>query len=336
MTPAPKEDFEALLDKAIEDIKTTLVVGQSLSNADFEEAAFKALERAAKGTPFENEIKHTSDSAFPDIQIQKSYGVEVKKTTTDKLAVRGNSIFENSRVPGVKDIYVIMGYNTNKNPEVEWRKYEEAIGDIVVTHSPRYKIDFSLKQGQSFFEKIGVPYDKFRLLSQEEKMQHVRNSYTEQGKKDLWWLIQQDVPINYRYFTDLTQEERKQFMGEVFFLCPQVFGEGNDKFSAVGIYALAKGIIYHSWRDQFSSGGSLLIGKFKYPQIVKRAKLHLPYIQEAAENLDDSLLEQFWGATPPPEEGRFELWLDKVKRKYKKEGDILEALKISTATHRGR
>jgi len=317
---APKGDFEVLLENAKTAIETALDVGRSLSSAEFEEAVFKALNRAARKTPFENSIERTSERAFPDIQVQKVYGVEVKQSSSEKAIAMGNSIFESSRLGGIEDIYIVIAYNTKKQPIVEWKSYEESITGIAITHSPRYIIDLSANE--SFFNQIGKPYDEFRKLSQDEMMKYVRGYYEGKGKSNLWWLNKQDRPMSYRYFTDLDKNQRARFIGECFFLCPEVFGRGMAKFQEVGVYALAQGIINHNWRDTFTSGGKVKIGDYKYPQIIAKAVEHLPYIRLAAENITNDVLVQFWGERIPDRDDRIERWGKKIIENYKGEGDI--------------
>ena len=74
----------------------------------------------------------------------------------------GNSVLESTRIPEIETIYIFFA-QLLQNPHLKFRKYQECLSEVQITHSPRYMIDMELPQGESIFEKIGMDYDSVRL-----------------------------------------------------------------------------------------------------------------------------------------------------------------------------
>ena len=326
MSTSKQKELEQLLDDAARRIRIALELNNSISNDEFEEVVFKGLKKVAENTSFHGKIERTQERAFPDIVIDSIYGVEVKKTTKKEPVITGNSIFETTRADHVKCIYIMLAYDAITAPKVKWQKYESAITNINVTHSPRYKLDLSASK-ETLFDKLEISYEKFQQLSRERKMKLVREHYVQKGNDKLWWLHEQDKPIQYRHFADLSKEEKEKLIGECYFLCPEVFSNSNDKFESVATYMLSKRIISHNVRDYFTSGGKVDMLGARFPQIAYKACTHMPNIINAINCIDDDLLSIFWKESPPSlPQDRFEKWLEKVKKEYKGKGDIEQAL----------
>ena len=113
------------------------------------------------GTPFENSIELISGQRFPDIIANKYYGVEVKTTIKNHWTTTGNSVLEGTRVDGIERIYMLFGKMVSPI-EFKCRPYEECLSEVVVTHSPRYLINMDLKEGNTIFDKLKIPYDTLR------------------------------------------------------------------------------------------------------------------------------------------------------------------------------
>ena len=312
---APKQDFESLLERSRIDLETTLQVGQTLSNREFEIAVLNAMRKNAKGTAFDGEIKETGDREFPDLIISGYYGVEVKQTTKARFVTSGNSIFEQARHEEAEDIYVMMA-KTGGGVEVQWKPYAECLSGVIITHSPRYSI--SLEDGAtSVFKRIGADYDEFRRLPQEEKMKLVRKLYTGDDKtgRKLWWLSTADKKA-YRLFRDCSKKKREELVAAMMFTCPEVFGGSRDKFQGSVIYALSRGVIIPNIRDPFSAGGQVIINGKSYPQIFSRAVDLRDLIWEFCQDADTDILSQFWGVPVVPEDpqDRWQAWIDVANR----------------------
>ena len=96
---------------------------------------FKALVKCSKNTIFENSIELVSSKYFPDIVINKYYGVEVKSSQKD-FKTLGGSILESTRKEDIERIFLVFG--KLKTPvEFKARAYEECLYDVAVTHYPR-------------------------------------------------------------------------------------------------------------------------------------------------------------------------------------------------------
>jgi len=146
-----------------------------------------ALDEVANGTKFENTIKIISGQRFPDIVAAKYYGIEVKSTKDDKWTMIGGSVAEGTRVESVEHIFFLFG-KLHKPVEFRTRRYEECLCDIAVTHSPRYKIDMNLSEGETIFDKMGISYDEMRKSDNpiEPVVEYFRS--TLKPGESLWWV----------------------------------------------------------------------------------------------------------------------------------------------------
>ena len=86
---------------------------------------------------------------------------EVKTTKDNHWFSTGSSVAEGTRVSDVERIFMLFGKMCNPI-EFRCRPYQECLSEVVVTHSPRYLIDMELEEGETFFDKIQIPYDEFR------------------------------------------------------------------------------------------------------------------------------------------------------------------------------
>lgn len=324
-----KDEFESLLDATIDRLKITLATAPAMGNEDFENSVKRAMEQAAVGTSFKNKIVKTKRGEFPDITAATYYGVEVKQIQKDSTRTRGNSIFESTRVDGVEAVYLVMSWN-NATPQaqVRWRRYEDAIAGIVITHSPRYLLDINLPEDKTMFDEIEVPYDEFRELEQNLMMEKVRGMYQGNEDANLWWLETGD---HYRepmtHFESMGKPARYQLIGEAFFLCPVVFGPNQRrKYAAPMAYWLSQGYAAQVVRDKFTSSGKEKIMGVEVPQIITRAKRHKSNIEKAATELDDELIMQFWGTDKPPQD-RIGEWLQQVQGYYTGSANEMQILR---------
>src|SRR3989344_7847026 len=158
-----QDEFKSLLEKTrvlcLEKIKKTPT--QKMDGVSFEFFVFEQMCLAAKDTKFEGSIAQTGKQTFPDIIANKYYGIEVKVTAEDKWVSTGNSVMEGTRVDDVDHIYMFFGKLAGIS-DIKYRRYQDCLSDVGVTHSPRYKIDMSLPQGNSIFDKLGIKYDILR------------------------------------------------------------------------------------------------------------------------------------------------------------------------------
>ena len=286
---APPADFEAILEGAVSNLKNTLRTAHSMSDSDFEEAVLRAMQEKAQKTVFDGHIVQTGKLEFPDITAAGFYGVEVKKTSKDLFKTAGNSIIEKTRVPGVEAIYLVIA---NKKT-VRWKSYQDSIDNIVVTHSPRYRIDLDCTE--TVFDQMKISYDDFRRLPQPDKMKQVRMLYPD---SKLWWLFTMEEGRSYRFWSSLSSAEQNDLRIKSMILCPEIFGDSHTKFQGVSVYAMGQGVIIPNVRDLFTAGGRVSIGGTMYPKIYGQLKNLLPDIDLTIPLMDTETLASFWGISP--------------------------------------
>lgn len=250
---------------------------------------------------------------FPDIVLGE-FGVEVKFTLNDSWRSVANSIFERFRDKSVDRIYVVYG-KMGGQPAARWARYEECVMHVRTSHVPRFEVD--LNATESLFDKFGISYHDFCALSEEGRMQHVRNYARKRLKpgERLWWLDsssdEHSLPIQVRLFAKLEPDEKLRMRAEASLLCPQIVGSSRNRNKYVDptMYLLT----YHgvlATRDAFSAGS--VAGPERGGNYVQRALQNIePQMVEAAQYLDGRLFEEYWGEQTPKDE-RIRAWLRKA------------------------
>lgn len=237
-----------------------------------------ALDECAIGTPFENTIEKISGQKFPDIVAAKLYGVEVKSTKENHWTSTGSSILESSRVADVERIFMTFGKLGGNPIAFRSRPYEECLSGIAVTHMPRYLIDMRLNQGETIFDKMGVPYDTLRKMDNPiAPVSRYYRSKLKNGEK-LWWAGEADdeaAPATLRLWDCVPCEEKRKYTVYGLINFPEIFG------GDYGRYALwlvtSQSVVDTHIRDQFSAGGRepMLLSDgtvVKLPGIYRRIK----------------------------------------------------------------
>lgn len=262
--------FEKLLNLSINDLKDKAQGVNSnyflnQTGVKLENDVFDSLKEQAVGTEFDGSIEKISGQRFPDIVVKKYYGVEVKSTSQNHWSTTGNSVLESTRVENIERIYLYFGKLVNPI-DFRWRRYEECLKDVVVTHSPRYLIDMELKPKDTIFNKIGIPYATLRKDSNPIKpiIKYYR-SLLKPGE-DLWWLDSGEnigkeaeepaTTINLRLWSNLTKTEKETYYNQIMALFPQIFGNSNSKYISVASWLIVRrGVLISNLRDIFSAGG---------------------------------------------------------------------------------
>lgn len=284
-----------------------------------------ALDIAAKGTNFEGTIEIISGQRFPDIVAAKYYGVEVKSTKDDKWTLIGGSVAEGTRVAGVEHIFFMFG-KLHEPVEFKTRRYEECLCDVAVTHSPRYKIDMNLPEGETIFDKIGTTYDELRASSNPIKpiVEYFRS--TLKPGESLWWVNGEEengegqtaMSPKIRLWKTLTPEEKNQMIAQGFALFPELFGKSSNKYERFTLWLVAKhGIVSTSMRDSFSAGGkaNIEIGDSLYenvPQKYYQLLSNKEKVKDIILNTDKDILISNWNSDDF--EDRIEKWIELVKK----------------------
>jgi hypothetical protein len=233
----------------------------------------------------------------------------------------GNSVFEGMRDASVKDIYVIFG-KMGGMPSVRWGRYEDRITHVRISHAPRFVIEMD-DRDSSLFPKMKISYDKFYGLPPEEKMRHIRQYSRNRLKpgERLWWLEDEDSPgkpLEVRLYMNLTQPEKIKLRAQGALLFPQILAGGRvkDKYNDVAFFFLK----YHNvfcpqTRDLYSAGsvaGTARGGNYLLRSIQNIEK----QIAEAAQQLPDDLIEEYWGERVEPAD-RIKEWLKRIDRHAK-------------------
>ncbi len=317
--------FESLLNRVASNMELILNTDidrySKLSGNQFEDLAFDIFVKESIGTPFENTLYHTADRDFPDIVAMDVFGVEVKATKKDDWTSIGNSILESSRVQSVEKIYILFG-KLGGIPQVKYRDYESCLKGISVTHYPRYQIDMQLPEGESIFEKIGIPYDTLR--KKDNPVSSIRNYYKSklnQGES-LWWIGDKEDDIKtfspiIKNYANLSITEKKLIKADLMIMFPVIFSpRSTSKYKDIPAYLASRhGVVCSNIRDIFSAGGRETIIynniEIDVPQVVLNMLESKKEILSIFSNISEELLSEYWHNrninTPPINE-----WLDQI------------------------
>lgn len=306
-------EFERLLDRTVA-ILTENVRASELYRgpAQFQQGVLDMLKVAAGDSGLLIEPTF-HPSAFPDIKAN-GFGIEVKYTSQDTWLAVGNSIFEGMRDQEVENVYVVFG-KTGGQPEVRWRKYQDCVTHVRVSHAPRFVIEMEGER-ESLFSRLGIAYSDFAQLDDVGKMRYVRDysrGRLKQGER-LWWIEPaHSVPIEARTYMSLSQAEKRTLRAEAALLCPQVCGgsRARNKYTDAALYLLTHhGVLCTQARDLFSAGSvALRADERRGGNYILRALLDIQdLMRDAAKRLDDALFEEYWGSACPTDE-RISEWL---------------------------
>jgi hypothetical protein len=296
---------------------------------------FDAMVASSIRTKFEGSLELLSGHSFPDILAMKLFGAEVKSTSQNHWITAGNSIKETTRIDGIERIYLIFGKLVNP-VEFKSRKYEECLREVVVTHSPRYRIDMDLPKGATIFDQIGMSYDELRSTSDPigEIVKFYRGKLQE--GESLWWAggmkpvvdgpqlqNQQEVevtsPFTLRPQLLVAREEKNQLLVKGLTSFTEVFGSNNpQKYSRYSLWlASTHSIIPTSIRDWFSAGGltNLTVGKTEFknvPQVFSKVYEFRREIFNELANDPDGDVRLFLGSNAETAAERVKQWAQSV------------------------
>lgn len=255
---------------------------------------------------------------FPDIAVGR-FGIEVKFTQGDSWRCVANSVLESDRRPGVDQVYVMYA-KMGSAAEVRWRRYEHAVMHVRTSHVPRFEID--METAENLFDRVAVPYERFRLMAMHEKMVVIRRYAREQVRgtgRRLWW-IEDDVsqphtlPPDVRLYTSLSTEQKLELRAEAAFVSPQVVGPSRErgKYDDAAIYLMTfHGVLCTQVRDLFSAGSvALRSDSSRGGLYIERALRDLePQFLAAVDRVPDSIIADYWGQPAPPRRERLKAWL---------------------------
>ena len=307
---------------------------KNLTSTQFEEEVFDKLCRASVSTNFKNRIELITGHRFPDIVAEhiiekRFFGVEVKITKDNKWTSIGNSVLETTRHDKVDRIYLYFG-KLAAPLQFKFRKYEECLYEIAVTHSPRYLIDMNLKEGETIFDKMGIAYDDLRKMpnSISQVVKHYRKSA--QPGEEPWWMGSGEsqeglVSPIVKLWHHLKDEEKIAIKNEALARFPEIFGNSRTKYYNLASWLAAKyGVVAPSLRDTFSAGGQVVItiGGKKYkdlPQVFTHLKENAKEVIGIVRSLTSDDVAFYWKVKGyAKQEDIVELWIKLIVDNSKK------------------
>lgn len=315
------DEFRQLMQKTDELLNSEAVGKQeyySKRNSTLLEVdVYDALCRSAVHTPFEDTISLVSGASFPDIVANRFYGVEVKSTNKNHWKSIGSSILESTRDQNVERIYLTFG-KLGAPVSFMSRPYEECLSGISVTHYPRYQIDMELPQGETIFDKMGIPYDKLRKM--DNPVAPVSLYYKSKLKpgESLWWAADEAeevaAPPILRLWTSLTVEQKNYYTVQGYALFPEILNcHSLTKYQRYALWLATNcSIINTNIRDQFSAGGKVTITTLsgiyeKVPAVFGRIEKNRDLIVETIMNANENILRENW-QVPNVEKDRIRQW----------------------------
>lgn len=307
-----RSEFEVLLSDMLHTLKEESNFNPNeylvLSGNKLEGKVLDIMEYHARNTPFEGSIKLMSGQHFPDIVANNYYGVEVKTTKSNHWKSTGSSVAEGTRVAGIERIFMLFG-KICEPIDFMCRPYEECLSSVVVTHSPRYLIDTMLGKGETFFDKIEIPYDELR--KQDNPIKTILDYYRKQLKpgETTWWadtgIKSKETNMVVRLWSSLSREEANYLRIKGFCLFPELLGSRQDKFSRMTLWlSTVEGVIISNIRDKYTAGGRGEIGFqgtiYEVPKIIKNLVDSIESIKLILQDIDMEYLEEYWGVSVNP------------------------------------
>ncbi len=276
-----------------------------ITSTDLESLSTSAIKEVCVDTPFRpEEVRLVSAQAFPDILVERYYGVEVKSTNSDHWKSTGSSIVESTRNKDVKRIYMLFGKLGGSLAEFRCKPYQDCLYDIAVTHSPRYLINMDLRPNETIFSKMGIDYDELRVSpdSIEKVRSYYRKEAIRKNRKEMpWWLSQNveesTVGINVRLWQDLSVAEKSLIRAQAFILFPEVLNPKNNrrKYDNLSLWLCSyKSVVNPHVRDIFSAGGKIIQVNGKeilgLPQVIKNFVESSDLIKRLLHDSEEMLL----------------------------------------------
>ena len=256
---------------------------------------------------------------FPDIVIKftngYSLGIEVKSSssTGKGWSINGNSVLGSTSIE-VTDIYIIfIKFNDSTGFDLKYATYQDSVADVVVTHSPRYKIDLDMDLKESplknFFNRSGISYEDIKKA--DNPISIITDHFRKQGKV-AWWLGdstgEKATSATLLSWHDIDSKIADEIYGEAIVLFPEIInGDSRTKYKNLAKWLAAKhSIIDSSLRDRFSAGGRISnLTNLEFftikdaPQIYGKITYKSASIERAFMNLDKAELQSFWSNYDP-------------------------------------
>lgn len=301
-------------------------VNSKTSPTDVEVLVKDAIIQVCKTLKIECQVEYVEGGhSFPDIVCRfnetSALGIEVKssiqpKSNNNSWTILGNSILGSTRVD-VDDTYIVF-VKLNKNGTfVKCKRYEDAVADIVVTHSPRYKIDLIQNSCDSFFNRSGISYNE--LKGAENPIGLITNYFKAEGLS-AWWLAESS-PAVIRTWDEIDDDLRGEIISKAFVLFPELFGSSSVKYKRLAKWLVTNySITDTSLRDRFSAGGKVKkrvnFRAVLMPQIIHRVEEYRDNILYWLDIISLDELAETWAnqevLKSQNTEDRIKFWLNEV------------------------
>lgn len=166
-----------------------MLIAACKTGEDFEQCVVDATRATLSSLEISATVCYTPGShVFPDIVIEfdhgEKYGIEVKSSTSStskNWKINGNSVLGSTK-EDVIDTYIIFGKTAIGNQGFRYKRYEDAIANVAVTHSPRYAIDMEITDSETFFAKSGLTYKQ--ISESDDPIGQITAYFRSQGQKE--------------------------------------------------------------------------------------------------------------------------------------------------------
>lgn len=233
------------------------------SPTEFEKLVVEASEKIIRKNGYTCTIDYTEGGhAFPDVVYNfddAKFGIEVKSSTNanspdNSWTILGNSILGSTRID-VDDVHIIY-IKINKNGcFINHARYEDAVYDVVVTHSPRYKINLAQAPNDSFFARSGISYEQMK--ESDDPIGLVTSYFRDQGET-AWW-IADSTPATIKAWNEVDERTRNEILAKAYLLFPELINSsGSTKYKRLAKWLVANySVVDSSLRDRFTAGGQV-------------------------------------------------------------------------------
>jgi len=302
-------NFFAFVEKVCQVLRGTSIsaphhIAACKTGEDFEGCVVEAVHTVLEELNLTATVHYASGGhAFPDIVIEFSsgekYGIEVKSSssaTSKSWKINGNSVLGSTR-ENVIDTYIVFGKTAIGNQGFRFKRYEDAVANVAVTHSPRYTIDMDLASGETFFDKSGLSYKQ--ISGSDNPIGLITSYFKSQGQR-AWWLAE-STPAAIRMFTDLSGTEQAELLGYCFAHFPEVFSSSPQKFRRSAMWFVTdRSVVAPSLRDSFTAGGRIDVALYgatyeNLPQIFNNLRNYRSALLAALEEASIDELKEDWG-----------------------------------------
>ncbi len=301
-----KLEFANFVEKTVHklelDTLNNNVVNRNITSTDLE----KIIVEYVKSTAIENNIDVEVDYAenshrFPDIVLRFpdniKYGIEVKSSvgTAANWRTNGNSILSSIGEPDLIDVWLIFGKTALQ--QFKFARYEDAVINIGVTHSPRYLIDMDVRHEDNFFTKSNLT---FKDLNNSDDPIGIIQEYFRNQQVEAWWISEtKTVPIEIRIFSDLSNKKKQQYIVYGLAHFPEIFGQSAQKYKKFSLWMIKeKSVVTSNVRDSFSAGGQLTVKldgiEILVPRVLEKIYKHRVELYSILKNEDPINFTDDW------------------------------------------